>query len=281
MSTATPSGASPAPGTARTFGPAIGVTQRRVVRSEWTKLWSLRSTRWALLVSVVTMAGLGILISAVQMAHWNQMNPDDRASFDPVDVSLGGWHIAQLAIGVLGVLLITGEYSTGQIRSTFAAVPKRLPVLWAKAGVYSALTFVLMLCAAFVAFLVSQPILRQHHVDTSLSSPHVLRAVVGTALFLTATALFGLSLGALVRNTAGGIAVFAGLMFVLPGITAILPHSWGDSIDPYLPLSAGTVILHVHPDASALAPWTGLALFVGYALAALALSAYMLVRRDA
>jgi hypothetical protein len=235
MSVAPPPSPAPAQPRGLRLGSGLGLTQWRVVRSEWTKLWPLRSTRWSLLVSVVGMAGLGILISAVQMAHWNQMNGEDRAAFDPVDVSLGGWHIAQLAIGVLGVLLITGEYSTGQIRSTFAAVPRRLPVLWAKAGVYVAITFVLMLAAAFVAFLVSQPILSQHHVDTSLSSPHVLRAVVGAALFLTATGLFGLSLGALVRNTAGGIALFAGLMFVLPGITAILPNSWGDSIDPYLP----------------------------------------------
>ena len=281
MSTATPRHISPVHGTALNIGSGLGVTQRRVVRSEWTKLWSLRSTRWSLLASFVGMAGLGILISAVQMAHWNQMHADDRASFNPVDVSLAGWNIAQLAIGVLGVLLITGEYTTGQIRSTFAAVPRRLPVLWAKAGVYAAITFVLMLGASFIAFLVSQPILRQHHVDTSLSSPHVLRAVVGAALFLTATGLFGLSLGALVRNTAGGIAVFAGLMFVLPGITAILPNSWGNSINPYLPLSAGTAILNIRPDATVLAPWTGFALYVGYALVALALSAYLLVRRDA
>lgn len=257
-----------------------GVSQGRVVRSEWTKLWSLRSTRWSLLVSVVGMAGLGILVSAVQMAHWNQMSFQDRATFDPVDVSLGGWHLAQLAIGVLGVLLITGEYSTGQIRSTFAAVPHRLPVLWAKAGVYAAITFVLMVVASFVAFLVSQPILRRHHVETTLSSPHVLRAVVGAALFLTVTGLLGLSLGALVRNTAAGIASFAGLMFVLPGITAILPNSWGDSIDPYLPLSAGTDILTIHHDPSALTAWPGFLLFLAYAVAALALSAFLLVRRD-
>ena len=260
---------------------ATGVTFARVLRSEWTKLWSLRSTRWALLVSFVAMAGLGILISAVQMAHWSQMSRQDRATVDPVDISLGGWHLAQLAIGVLGVLLITGEYSTGQIRSTFAAVPHRLPVLWAKAAVYAVITFVLMLAASFIAFLVSQPVLRQHHVETTLSSPHVLRAVVGAALFLTVTGLFGLSLGALVRNTAGGIATFAGLMFVLPGITAILPNSWGDSIDPYLPLSAGTDILGIHSDPTALAPWTGFLLFLGYAAAALALSAVLLHRRDA
>ena len=275
--------AHPSVGSSAELGGALGspVTQWRVVRSEWTKLWSLRSTRWSLLVSVVAMTGLGILISGVQMAHWNQMSADDRATFNPVDVSLGGWHLAQLAIAVLGVLLITGEYSTGQIRSTFAAVPRRLPVLWAKVAVYGAVTLVLMLAASFVAFLVSQPILAQHHVDTSLSSPHVLRAVVGAALFLTATGLLGVSIGALVRNTAGGIAVFAGIMFVLPGISAILPNSWGDSLNPYLPLNAGSAIINVQHDPNALAPWSGFALFAGYAIVTLALSAALLNRRDA
>jgi ABC-2 type transport system permease protein len=259
----------------------IGVTPARVLRSEWTKLWSLRSTRWALLLSVVSMAGLGIVISAVQMAHWNQMSPGDRATFNPIDVSLGGWHIAELAIGVLGVLVITGEYSTGQIRSTFAAVPHRLPVLWAKVIVYAAVTMTLMLAASLIAFFGSQPILRQHHVQTSFSSPHVARCVIGAALFMTAAGLLGVALGALVRNTAGGIATFAGVMFVLPGITAILPNSWGDSISPYLPLNAGTSIISLHADPHTLTAWPGYLLFCGYTATALAVSAILLTRRDA
>jgi ABC-2 type transport system permease protein len=265
----------------RAIGEGLGVTQWRVIRSEWTKLWSLRSTRWAIALSVLTMAGLGILISAVQMAHWNQMSPGDRATFSAIDVSLGGWHIAELAIGVLGVLVITGEYSTGQIRSTFAAVPRRLPVLWAKTLVYAAVTFVLMLIASLAAFLISQPILDQHHVSTTLSAPHVARCVLGAALYLTATAVLGLALGALVRNTAGGIATFAGVMFVLPGITAILPNSWGDSVSPYLPLNAGSSIIALHADPHTLTAWPGYLLYCGYALAALAASAILLVRRDA
>jgi len=128
---------------------------------------------------------------------------------------------------------------------------------------------------------VSQAILRQHHVQTTIGAPHVLRAVVGCALFLTITGLLGLALGSLVRNTAGGIATFAGVMFVLPGITAILPNSWGDSVDPYLPLSAGTAILQIQPDSSSLAPWTGLLLFLGYGAAAMLIAAVLLVRRDA
>jgi ABC-2 type transport system permease protein len=257
------------------------VTQARVARSEWTKLWSLRSTRWSLLVSVVAMAGLGIVFGAVQMAHWSGMSPHDRATFDPVGTALGGWHIAQLAVGVLGVLVISGEYSTGMIRSTFAAVPKRLPVLYAKMGVYCAVVFSLMLPAAFLSFFVTQAIVKQHHVQTTIGAPHVLRAVVGDALFLTITALLGLALGFLVRNTAGGIAAFAGVMFVLPGITAILPHSWGDSVNPYLPLSAGTAMLSLHPDSGSLGAWTGMLLFLGYAAAAMVIAAFLLVRRDA
>jgi hypothetical protein len=259
----------------------IGVTQWRVIQSEWIKLWSLRSTRWSILVSFVAMAGLGILVSSVQMAHWNQMHADDRRSFNAIDSSLGGWHLAQLAVGVLGVLIITGEYSSGQIRSTFAAVPRRLPVLWAKVLVYGAVTLLLMLIASFIAFLVSQPILTQHHVDTTLSHPHVLRSVIGAGLYLTATGLLGLSLGALVRNTAGGIATFAGIMFVLPGISAILPNSWGNSLDPYLPLNAGSDIIGTQPDPTALSAWGGFGLFCAYAAIALAISAVLLVRRDA
>jgi ABC-2 type transport system permease protein len=268
-------------GSARVRAHRGRVTQARVARSEWTKLWSLRSTRWSLLLAVVAMTGLGIVFGAVQMAHWSQMSPHDRATFDPVDTSLGGWHIAQLAVGVLGVLVISGEYSTGMIRSTFGAVPHRLPVLWAKAAVYGAVVFALMLPSALVAFFVSQAILKRHHVDTTIGAPHVLRAVVGCALFLTITGLLGLALGSLVRNTAGGIATFAGVLFVLPGISAILPNSWGDSIDPYLPLSAGTTILSIHPDPTALAAWTGLLLYLGYAAAAMLVAAILLVRRDA
>jgi ABC-2 type transport system permease protein len=259
---------------------AARVTQWRVVRSEWTKLWSLRSTRWSLLLAIVAMSGLGILISAVQMAHWGERVREHRV-VDPIDVSLGGWHIAELAIGVLGVLVISGEYSTGMIRSSLIAVPRRLPVLFGKMGVYGAVTLALMLPSCFLAFFVSQSILSQHHVDTTIGAPNVLRAVVGAALFLTVTGLMGLVLGALLRNTAGGIATFAGIMFVLPGISAILPSSWSNAIDPYLPLNAGTDIINLHQDPTALGPWLGFGVYCGYVAAATVLAAILLLRRDA
>lgn len=257
------------------------VTQLRVIRSEWTKLWSLRSTRWTLLVAIIGMAGLGPLIAAVQMNRWNHMGPDDRLHFNPINTGLGGWHFAQLAIGVLGVLVLTGEYSTGQIRSTFMAVPKRLPVLWAKAGTFATVTFVLMLISGLVSFLFSQSILTQHHVNTTLSHAPALRSWVGVALYLAVLSVLAMSLGAIVRNTAGGIALFAGLLFVVPGLAAILPTSTQNAINPYLPSVAGTGILSGTRDAHTFSPWGGFALFVGYTLVALVVAAILMRRRDA
>jgi ABC-type transport system involved in multi-copper enzyme maturation permease subunit len=258
------------------------VTQARVLRSEWTKLWTLRSTRWSLLTAVVAMAGLGLLVAAVQMNRWTHLAPDERAVYNSIDTGVGGYHLAQLAIGVLGVLVISGEYSTGMIRSSFMAVPHRLPVLWAKIAVFAGVTFVLMLAATLISFFGVQAIVTQHHVQHSLGDPGALRVVVGTALFLTVLGILAVALGALVRNTAGGIALFVFLLFVLPGITAILPSSVADSISPYLPLSAGTTIATSTFDNSHhLAPWAGFAVFCGYTALAVIAAAIGLRRRDA
>jgi ABC-2 type transport system permease protein len=257
------------------------VTQARVVRSEWTKLRSLRSTRWSLLVATVLTIGFPILASAVISAHWGQRSPSERAHFNPLDGALIGSQIAQLAIGVLGVLVISGEYSTGMIRASFTAVPKRLPVLWAKVFVFAVVTFVLMLPAVLIAFFASQSILSRHHVQTSFSHPHVARAVVGAALYLTVIAIFSLSLGTILRNTAGGIAAFAAILFVLPPLMNVLPTSWNDAASRYLPSNAGRAILSVTHDSGSLAPWTGFAVLCAYAAGALAVAAVLLVRRDA
>ena len=258
------------------------VSQARVLRSEWTKLWSLRSTRWSLLAAVIAMALLGMLIAAIQMGHWARIDPHERATYSSINTGVGGYHLAQLAIGVLGVLVITGEYATGMIRSSLMAVPRRLPVLWAKAVAFGAVTFVLMLASAFISFFGVQAIVKQHHVQSTLGSPHALRAVIGVALFLTVLGVMCVGIGGFVRNTAGGIATFVCLLFVLPGIVAILPSSISDSVNPYLPLNAGTAVATDRFDnAHHLAPWGGFALFCGYAALALALAAISLKRRDA
>ncbi|HEY6888793.1 MAG TPA: ABC transporter permease subunit [Solirubrobacter sp.] len=258
------------------------VTQARVARSEWTKLWSVRSTRWSLLAAVLAMAAPGIVIAAVQMNRWDTIGAGERAHFDAIDTGVGGYHLAMLAIGVLGVLVISGEYSTGMIRSSMMAVPRRLPVLIAKLGIFAAVTFVLMLGATFVSFFAVQAIVAGHHLDRTLGDPHALRAVIGTALFLTVLGTLGMGLGALTRNTAGGIGAFVGLLFVLPGVTALLPSATSDAINPYLPLNAAmAVATSTFEDAHHLSPWAGFAVFCGYTAVILGAAAVLLVRRDA
>jgi ABC-2 type transport system permease protein len=274
------SAAAPAAATPPRLNRVGRVTQARVARSEWTKLRSLRSTRWALFVTLLLTIGIGILACSVFAARWPNLNFSDRLRFHPLRVSLAGVNLAQLSIGVLGVLVISGEYSTGMIRSTFAAVPKRLPVLWAKVGVFAALTFAITLPAVLIVFFVGQSILSSQHIQTSFSSPGVARAVIGASLFLTVMGVFGLGIGAIVRHTAGAIVTFVAVLFVLPPILSLLPSSWDNAINPYLPSTAANALWTITPDAHSLAPWAGFALFCGYAVAAVAIGAVLLVRRD-
>jgi len=262
--------------------PQWRITQARVALSEWTKLRSLRSTRWALFVTVLLTIGIGLLVCGIFSARWNQLSFQDqlRIRRNPLMHSLAGVGLAQLAVGVLGVLVITGEYTTGMIRSTFCAVPRRLPVLWAKAAVFAAVTFAVSLPAVLIAFFGGQGFLSSHHIQIAFSHPGVARAVIGAALFLTVMGLFGLGLGAIVRHTAGGIVTFVGIIFVLPPILGLLPTSWSNAINPYLPSTAGDVIWTIRPDAHTLAPWAGFAVFCAWAAAALAVAALLMVRRD-
>jgi hypothetical protein len=257
------------------------VTSARVALSEWTKLRTVRSTRWSLLAAVLLTIGFPILFAFIVRSHWSHMSPGERANRQPLDVALAGINVSQLAIAVLGVLVITAEYSTGMIRASFTAVPKRLPVLWAKAAVFAVVTFALVLPSVLVAFFASQTILNGRHIlQISFSAPGVTRSVVGGALYVTVVGLFALGIGAIVRSTAGGIATFVAILFVIPPLMNVLPASWNDAITPYLPSSAGRDIFALVQDHHSLGAWTGFALFCGYALAALAIASVLLVRRD-
>jgi ABC-2 type transport system permease protein len=257
------------------------LTQWHVVRSEWTKLHTLRSTRWSLGVGVLLTIGFSVLFAAITSSRWGQMSPHERGHRHPLDIALAGVNISQLAIAVLGVLVITGEYSTGMIRASFTAVPKRLPVLWAKLGVYAAVSFLLMLPSVVIAFFASQAILSRHHIlQISFSHGGVARAVIGGAVYLILIGIFALAIGAILRNTAGGIATFAAIFFVIPPLLNVLPTSWQNAINPYLPSSAGRSIFALTHDAQSLAPGPGLALFAGYCAIAIAIAAVLLIRRD-
>lgn len=154
---------------------------------------------------------------------WDHLRPRQIARFEPVDTSLNGWNLAQLVIGTLGVLVVTGEYGTGQIRATMAAVPTRLPVLWAKLIVVTTITFLLMMVTSFAAFLGGQALLGSH--STTLGAHDVLSVVIATGLYLTLVGMLGVAFGARIRNTAGGLASLLGLLLVLPALTDVLPSS--------------------------------------------------------
>ena len=268
---------------AQTSLPRLGyrgrVTWPGVLRSEWTKLRSVRSTAWSLAAAFLLTIALADITSAVVVNHWPHMQAHDRADFHPLDVAQVGVQLAQLAIGVLGVLLITAEYSTGMIRASMSAVPRRLPVLAAKGVVFAAVTFVLMTPASLIAFFTSQAILSGRHIETTFGAAGVPRAVIGAGLYLMVIGLFGLGLGAIVRNTAGGIATFAGIMFVLPPLMNVLPSSWNAAASPYLPLQAGERIMALHRG-NQLAPWTGFGVLCIYAAASLLIAAVLLRKRD-
>jgi ABC-2 type transport system permease protein len=257
------------------------VTQARVVVSEWTKFHSLRSTRWSLGIGALLTIAFPVLFAAVTANRWAHMSLHERADRHPLDIALAGVNVAQLAIAVLGVLVITGEYSTGMIRASFTAVPKRLPVLWAKLGVFGVVSFLVTLPCVVIAFFTSQAILDRHHIlQVSFSAPGIARCVIGGAVYVMLVGVFALAIGAIVRNTAGGIATFAGIFFVIPPLLNILPSSWNDAISKYLPSEAGRQLFSLHTGAHSLTPLAGGLLFAGYCALAVAIAAVLLVRRD-
>jgi ABC-type transport system involved in multi-copper enzyme maturation permease subunit len=251
-----------------------------VLASEWTKLRSLRSTVWSLVAAVGMLVGFGLLFSWGVVSRWDRIGARERLTFDPTRISLGGVFLAQLAIGVLGVLIIGGEFSTGMIRSSLAAVPKRLPVLWGKALVFGVIAFVLMTVASVAAFEVAQATLSAKNVQTTLGADGVLRAVLGAGLFLTWVALFGLALGTILRNSAAAISTLVGVLLVVPILMSFLPSDWRDHVDRWLPSSAGASLMAVHPTDAQLAPGIAGIVLVVYLVISFTAAGLLLLRRD-
>jgi ABC-2 type transport system permease protein len=261
------------PGYARVF--------RAVTRAEWTKMRSVRSTMWTLLVAVGLAVGFGALVSVSQINSWDTLDAAEQARFDPTSFSLSGLFLAQIAVGVLGVLLITSEYATGQIRATLAATPQRVTVLAAKATTFVAVMLAVGLVASFSAFFVGQAIFSAKGVGASISDPEVLRAVIGGALYLAAVGLLGLGIGTILRRTAGAISALVGVLVVVPIVAGFFPASWNESVGKFFPARAGMAVFNVVPDPASLSPWVGFAVLLAYASASLLLGALLLSRRDA
>jgi ABC-2 type transport system permease protein len=270
------------PAPARAADPVLKVTQARVLLSEFTKFRTVRSTVWTLLVAVVLMIGISALFSAVTASQYHTFDAADRATFNPVSISLSGMMFAVVAFGVLGVLMISGEYSTGMIRSSLTAVPRRLPVLWGKLAVFAGVIFSMSLVASFICFFLGQALLNSHHLGVSIAAPGALRSIIGAALYGTVAGMIGVALGALFRNTAAGIATFAGVFFVIPPLTGLLPASISDHLSQYLPSYAGDALWGgARSVTNALSPWTGFAVLCGYAVVVIAAAAVRLRRVDA
>ena len=270
------------PASARSADPVLKVTQARVLVSEFTKFRTVRSTVWTLLVAVVLMIGISALFSAVTASQYHTFDAADRATFNPVSISLSGMMFAVVAFGVLGVLMISGEYSTGMIRSSLTAVPRRLPVLWGKLAVFAGVIFSISLVASFICFFLGQALLNSHHLGVSVAAPGALRSIIGAALYGTVAGMIGVALGALFRNTAAGIATFAGVFFVIPPLTGLLPASISDHLSQYLPSYAGDAVWGgARSVTNALSPWTGFAVLCGYAVVVIAAAALRLRRADA
>ncbi|MFI6099969.1 ABC transporter permease [Lentzea sp. NPDC051213] len=262
--------------------PASAVTLPRVLHSEWVKLWSLRSTRITFAVMVASLIGFAALFAAAETGQLSGTDNDSGDGLDATAIALSSVMVAQIVIGALGVMVTASEYTTGMIRSSLIAVPRRLPVLWGKTLVFGAVTFVATAVAALLAFYTGQAVLSGTSVPIAhLSDPGVPRAVVGAAVQLTGIGLLGLALGALMRNTAAAISTLLGVILVAPVVVPLLGTQISSKIGPYLPSNAADAFRSVQPVPGALFPTASLLVFTGYVVVSLVAAAIVLARRDA
>ena len=252
--------------------------------SEWTKLRSVRSTVWSLILLVVLTLGITVLITSITAAQWNKIGAGGRIQLlaDPVNGILGaGLQFGQLTVIVLGVLVITSEYSTGAIRASLLAVPKRIRMLAAKGAVFAAVVLVLGEIVMYASFFIGAAILHSH-VPVSLGGRSVARAVTGGGLYLAVLGLFAMAIGTIIRHTAGAITGVIAFVIVLEPLTQLIPGTWGDHIHDYLPTAAGRLIIQTSTHSGqVLSAWQGFGVFCLWTAVLLAVAGYLLKRRDA
>ncbi|ORM36796.1 ABC transporter permease [Williamsia sp. 1135] len=264
----------------RSPGPqAIGL-----LRSEWTKLVSLRSAIWSLTSLVVVTVGFTALFTWFTVANWGRVDSAAQLQImaDPARQILGaGFQFGQLAVCVLGVLMVTSEYASGTIRASLLAVPARVPVLANKCAVFAAVVFVVGEVTAFLAFFVGAAVIRPR-ASVSLADPGVVRAVLGTGLYLALLGVMAIAIGVLVRHTAGAITGIIGFVLVLGPLAQLLPGTIGQHIHAYLPSEAGILIASPQQaPTDLLSPWQGFGVACFWTALLIALAGYTLKRRDA
>ena len=280
-----------------TTAPALsGVTFGGILVSEWIKLRSLRSTVWCYIILIVITVALAPLLSLLVASEGSQPGMVlDYASSQATAAQMATSSIgfSQLVVSVLGALVITGEYGTGMIRSTLSAVPKRLPALFGKAAVFAVVTFVVSFVALAVSLLVSLPVLAGGDIVVDLGDAQLWLTILGAAGYLAGIGLFSLAIGAIVRNSAGGIASALGAILVLPSIVGIFAlvsqAEWAGNIGNFLPSNAGArlyaypVEAFVDPLAvvTPLEPWQGGLVLLVWIATLFVLASVLLKRRDA
>jgi len=257
----------------------------RLMLAEWTKIRSVRSTLWSLLIFVVLAIGLSALTATVISHQWNAPgnHPNHlRLITDPTEVIYGaGLGLGQLAICVLGVMVITTEYSTGAIRASLLAVPKRIPMLAAKAVVWAVVDLVVSAVTVFVVFFLSTAIYRSH-VSITLSTPGVLKATIGGILYLLVLGLFAMAIGGLVRHTAAAIVTVIGLAIVVPPLISLIPGTIANHVHGYLPTVAGLLVAQTRQESGdVLSGWQGFGVFCAWTVVLLVACGWLLRRRDA
>ncbi|ASY32739.1 putative ABC transporter integral membrane subunit [Streptomyces sp. Tu6071] len=252
----------------------------QVLHSEWTKIRSVASTVWTLGLAFVVTLGLGVLISVVSNNDFDSMSREDRLTFDPTYISFAGMGLGQLAMIVFGVLVVSNEYSTGMIRTSLAAVPRRGVFFFSKVAVATVLAFVVGLITAFVSFFVGQLILGDH--GAAIGDPGVLRAVFGAALYMTLIAMFSMGIAAMLRSPLLSLGILMPFFFIISNILGNVNAT--KKVGQYLPDQAGTKIMQVVPplhDDAPYGPWGGLLIMVAWVAAALLVGYALLRHRDA
>lgn len=256
----------------------------RTVRSELTKIGSVRSTYWTLILMVAAGIAWSATFCGIEASQWAHMSPQDRIGFDPTQSSiLGVALLGQLVIVVFGALAITSEYSTGMMRTSLTVMPRRLVLYGAKAAVVAAVTLMVAVPTSFASFFLGQALLRGTHVSATLSQPGVLRAVIATALYVTLCSLFALGLGAVLRHSAGAITVGLGLLFLASQLAKALPGGLYAEIERWLP--SGDTIVAITGTVSGgsqnlFSAWGEVAVFAVYTVIALAAGAVLFADRD-
>jgi ABC-type transport system involved in multi-copper enzyme maturation permease subunit len=252
------------------------VTLRRVVSSEQVKFTTLRST-----LSVLAAAAVAMLVVAMIVAYnTRRLNPSLDANDIVASSTMQGYYLGQLLIGALGVLFVTGEYSTGMIRSTMTAVPRRVPVLWAKLIVFVVATLPLLVVMCVVSFLAAQGFISRYRTGFSLTDPGALRVVVGTGVYLTLIGVIGAAIGWIVRSTPGALVSYLATILVIPVIFGEVLGNWGKHVAEVLPSQAGAAFINTIPDTPSLHPWAGILVMAGWAIGFLIVAVITVRRRD-